>query len=435
MPPKRQHPRKSKTASAVILVACLLLLTAFSAQAQVTALLVGGVVDPSQGSITRNQVILVSDGKIVDIGPNLAIPARARVIDLSQAYVLPGLMDAHTHISWDSSWGDSGTYGRLMRQSTALRALMAIKVGREVLEAGFTTIRDAGGIEGEYAMTDVREALALGWFVGPTILSCGKIIGPYGGQYHDIAPDYGRSWERDFIDADSPDEVRAAVRRNIFYGANCIKLVADNSPYYYSQEEIKAAVTEAHNAGLGVAVHVLGGTAARNAILAGADSIEHGNDLDNDLLQLMQERGTFLAGTEFPAAHLIAMQRLPAHAETQDRKLVDRLRRAYQLGTKLVFSTDTVVDLRGKTRGQMMLDYLDQWIRAAIPPSDILRAMITNNAELFRLADERGRIATGFGADVIATPRNPLEDIRTLKEVFFVMKDGHIVKHVKATKP
>lgn len=431
MPPKRQHPQKGATTSFVILVASLLL-TVFPAQAQVTALLVGGLIDPSQGSVARNQVILVSDGKILGVGPKLAIPAGAQVIDLSKAYVLPGLMDAHTHISWDGSWGDAGTYGRLMRESTALRALMAIKIGREVLEAGFTTIRDAGGIEGEYAMTDVRKALALGWFVGPTILSCGKIIGPYGGQYRDIAPEYGRTWERDFIDADSPGEVQAAVRRNIFYGANCIKLVADNSPYYYSQEEIKAAVAEAHNAGLGVAVHVLGGTAARNAILAGADSIEHGNDLDNDLLQLMQEQGTFLSGTEFPAEHLIAMHWLPAQAQVQDRKVVDRLRRAHNLGVKLVFSTDTVIDLPGKARGQMMLDYLEQWTRAAIPPSDILRAMITNNAELFRLADERGRIVAGFDADLIATSRNPLEDIQALKEVFFVMKDGHIVKHVKA---
>ncbi len=175
-------------------------------------------------------------------------------------------------------------------------------------------------------------------------------------------------------------------------------------------------------------MHVQGGAAARNTILGGADSIEHGFDLDDDLLRLMRERGAFLAGTEFPLAHLLAMQRPREEAQATDRKVVERLRRAYQVGVKLAFSTDTVVDLPGKTRGDMMLDYLDQWVRAGVPPAAILKALITNNAELFRMADKRGRIAAGFAADIIATPRNPLEDIQALRQVSFVLKDGHIVK-------
>lgn len=407
-------------------------LTVSSGVAQVTAIRAGGVIDPSNGNLSRNQIILVEGTKVVSIGANTAIPAGATVVDLSNSYVLPGLMDAHTHISWNSGWGDEGTYARLETTSTAFRALMAIKLAREALNSGFTTLRDVGGIEGEYAMTDVRHALALGWFIGPTIQSCGKIIGPYGGQYHRVAPEYGRTWTHDFADADSPEEVRAAVRRNIFYGANCIKLVADNSPYHYTVEEVKAAVAEAHSAGLAVAVHVLGGEAARNVILGGADSIEHGHDLDDDLLRLMKEHGTFLSGTEFPLAHLIGMYRSSSEAEVQDRKEVDRLRRSYKIGVKIVFSTDTVIDLPGKTRGQMMLDYLDQWVRAGIPPADILKAMITTNAELLRIADQRGRIAPGFQADIIATPRNPLDDIKALREVNFVMKDGRQVKQQAA---
>jgi imidazolonepropionase-like amidohydrolase len=410
----------------------MLFLALTSGMAQITAIRAGGVIDPSNGNVARNQIILVEGAKVVSIGAKIPIPAGAKVVDLSNSYVLPGLMDAHTHISWNSGWGDEGTYARLETMSTAFRALMAIKLAREALNSGFTTLRDVGGIEGEYAMTDVRRAYSLGWFIGPTIQSCGKIIGPYGGQYHHVAPEYGRTWTHDFADADSPDEVRAAVRRNIFYGANCIKLVADNSPYHYSVEEVKAAVAEAHSAGLAVAVHVLGGEAARNVILGGADSIEHGHDLDDDLLRLMKEHGTFLSGTEFPLAHLVGMYRSSSEAEIQDRKEVDRLRRSYKVGVKIVFSTDTVIDLPGKTRGQMMLDYLDQWVRAGIPPADILKAMITTNAELLRIADQRGRIAPGYAADIIATPRNPLEDIKSLRDVNFVMKDGRQVKQQAA---
>jgi imidazolonepropionase-like amidohydrolase len=413
----------------------LVLLTLFAvapALAQVTAIRAGAVIDPSTAKLTRNQVILVEGTKVTSVGSETQVPAGANVIDLSHSYVLPGLMDAHTHISWNSGWGDEGTYARLETTSTAFRALMAIKLAREALNSGFTTLRDVGGIEGEYAMTDVRHALALGWFIGPTIQSCGKIIGPYGGQYHRVAPEYGRTWIHDFADADSPDEVRAAVRRNIFYGANCIKLVADNSIYHYSVEEIKAAVDEAHSAGLAVAVHVLGGEAARNVILGGADSIEHGHNLDDDLLRLMKERGTFLSGTEFPKAHLVGMYRSQEQAEEQDRKEVDRLRRSYKIGVKIVFSTDTVIDLPGKTRGQMMLDYLDQWVRAGIPPADIIKAMITTNAELLRIADQRGRIAPGFAADIIAIPQNPLDDIMALRQVNFVMKDGRHIKQQAA---
>jgi imidazolonepropionase-like amidohydrolase len=178
---------------------------------------------------------------------------------------------------------------------------------------------------------------------------------------------------------------------------------------------------------LAVAVHVLGGEAARNVILGGADSIEHGHNLDDDLLRLMKEHGTFLSGTEFPKAHLINMYRPAAESEAQDAKEVDRLRRSYKIGVKIVFSTDTVINMPGKTRGQTMLDYLDQWIRAGIPPADTLKAMITTNAELFRIADQRGRIASGYMADIVAMPRNPLQDVRALREINFVMKDGRRV--------
>ena len=177
-----------------------------------------------------------------------------------------------------------------------------------------------------------------------------------------------------------------------------------------------------------LAVHVLGGEAARNAILGGADSIEHGFDLSDELLALMKEKGTFLAGTEFPAAHFKAMQYGADGGAALAARIVDRLRRAHRMGVKMAFSTDIVVELPDKNRGEMALDYLEVWTAAGVPATDILRCMTTNVAELFHWQGKRGAIAPGEAADIIATPANPLDDIQALRRVQFVMKDGKVVK-------
>ena len=169
-----------------------------------------------------------------------------------------------------------------------------------VLQAGFTTLRDVGN-SAEWAMSDVRRAIELGWFAGPTIIDSGKIIAPFGGQSRDIPPRQGAFWQFEYIDADGPAEIRKAVRTNLYYGAGVIKLVADNNPYHYSLDEFKAAVDEAHRANTPVAVHVYAGDALDNAIEAGVDSIEHGFDLTDAQLKRMKDKGTFLVGTDFLA--------------------------------------------------------------------------------------------------------------------------------------
>jgi imidazolonepropionase-like amidohydrolase len=278
---------------------------------------------------------------------------------------------------------------------------------------------------------DIRRAIEQGWFTGPTMLTTGKIIAPFGGQSHGVPPEMGPFWRFEYQDADTPDEVRKAVRQNIYYGANAIKLVADNSPFYYSEEEIRAAVSEAHKAGITVGVHVMGGQAARNVIMGGADSVEHGFDLSDELLQLMKEKGTVLVGTDFPLEHLKAMGTaggiIPS-PEITAKAILDRLRRAHKLGVKMAFGSDTVVEMPGKTRADMMLDYLAVWTEAGVTPKDILKCMTTNVAELFRWKGQRGAIASGEAADIIAMPANPLENIQALRKVQFVMKDGKVIK-------
>jgi imidazolonepropionase-like amidohydrolase len=275
----------------------------------------------------------------------------------------------------------------------------------------------------------VRLAFEKGWFPGPTVINTGKIIAPFGGQLAGLSPEWPGFWQYEYIDADTPEEIRKGIRQNIYYGAKAIKLVADSYPYFYSQEDIRVAVEESHRAGMKVAVHAYGGEPARNTILGGADSIEHGFALDDDLLKLMKEKGTVLVGTDFPYEHLKAIgSLLNKDAKAMADEIIDRLRRANKIGVKLAFGSDVVADLEGKDRAQMTLDYLEVWIAAGVSPAGILRAMTTNAAELLGLADQRGALKAGQAADIIATPENPVENIQALRKVHFVMKDGAVVK-------
>ncbi len=404
-------------------------LFAAPALAQTTAIRAGNLIDPATGAVTKNQIILIKDGKIAEVGASVKIPAGAVVVDLSNSWVLPGLMDAHTHLTLGSP-GELSLEGEYLKSSSALRALNGLRNAQNVLEAGFTAVKDVGN-DANFVAVDVRRAIERGWFTGPAMLTTGKIIAPFGGQSRNIPPEMGPFWRFEYQDADTPDEVRKAVRQNIYYGANAIKLVADNSPFYYSEEEIRAAVSEAHKAGITVAVHVMGGQAARNVIMGGADSVEHGFELSDELLRLMKEKGTVLVGTDFPYEHLKTIGTaggiLPP-PEITSKNIIDRLRRAHKMGVRLAFGTDVLIEMPGKTRADMMLDYLAVWTEAGIPPKDILKCMTTNVAELFQWKGKRGAIAAGEAADIIAMPSSPLENIQALRKVQFVMKDGKVVK-------
>jgi imidazolonepropionase-like amidohydrolase len=406
----------------------LLVLFAAPAWAQTVAIRAGNLIDPATGKVAKNQIILVQDKKIVDVGPNVAIPAGAQVVDLSSEWVMPGVMDAHTHVTFLVNNLGLPLEENYLEMSKGTRALQGLRIAQTLVYAGITTVRDVGN-EANYASVDLRNAINKGWFVGPTILTSGKIIAPFGGQSKGTPPELFPIWKFEYIDADGPQEIRKAVRENIFYGADLIKLVADNSAYHYSEEEVHAAVDEAHHAGRAVAVHVLGGEAATNVIMAGADSIEHGWFLTDEQLQLMKQKGTFLAGTDFPSAHL---EQAGYHNAAQIAAgIVDRLQRAYKVGVKLNFSTDTVTEMPNETRADMAWDYLGVWRKAGVPPADILKAMVTNNAELLRIQKERGAIEKGLYADIIAMPANPLDDIESLRKTNFVMKNGAILKNSK----
>jgi len=395
--------------------------------AQTVAIRAGNLIDPATGTVAKNQIILVKDKKVVDVGPNVAIPDGAEIVDLSNEWIMPGVMDAHTHITQSVQYFHE-LDSNYLREDTPLRALRGLWTGQELLNAGVTTVRDVGN-DANFAAVALRKAIDRGWFVGPTVLTAGKIIAPFGGQTRGIPQEIGPFWQFEYYDADNVDEVRKAVRENIYYGADLIKLVADNSDYHYSVEELRAAVDEAHHAGRAVAVHVLGGEAASNVIEAGVDSIEHGFFLTDDQLRRMKEKGMFLSGTEFPTAHFEAGQM--NGAKLIGAAIIDRLTRAYKIGVKMAFGTDIVTDAPNETRADMTWDYLAVWRAAGVPPAEILKCMTTNDAELFRISKERGAITKGLFADIIAMPASPLDNIESLRKVNFVMKNGAIVRKPK----
>ncbi len=412
------------------LVAAFLLTASLPCGAETLAIRAGAVIDPAGGKVLRDQTIVVEAGRITAIGDAVAIPEGARQIDLSREWVAPGLMDAHTHLTLTEVTGNAPFESFYLSEGNAFRALRGMRNAQVLVTRGFTTVRDVGN-DGEYAMIDVRRAIEQGFFDGPTIIGSGKIIAPFGGQSHAIPVERGPFWAYEYIDADTPDEFRKAVRRNLYYGAGVIKLVADNNPYHASIEELRAAVDEAHKAGVPVAIHVYGGAAAQMAIDAGVDSIEHGFFLTDAQMQQMKAKGIALVSTDLPRAHLDIIGTsggiFPEPAVLAPQ-IIDRLKRARRIGVRLVFGTDTVCDMAGRTRADLMFDYLAVWKSAGMTPMETLRAMTSDAAELLRIQNERGRIAPGQAADIVAMPMDPLADIEALRGIDFVMKDGRVLR-------
>jgi imidazolonepropionase-like amidohydrolase len=411
----------------------LLLLFALPAMGQTIAIRAGNLIDPANGSISKNQIILVQNGKITAVGAGISIPQDAQTIDLSNEWVMPGLIDAHTHITFQEIPGKAPFEAMYLKEGTPYRALQGLHIGQILLNAGFTTVREVGN-EADYACGDLKKAIRQGWFDGPTILCAGKIIGPFGGQSKGMPVEIGDFWLHEYIDADTPDEIIKAIHQNIYYGADVIKLATDNSDYFYTENDIRVAVTEAHNAGRAVAVHVYGGAAADNVINGGADSVEHGFALTDAQLKLMKEKGTFLVGTDFPTEHLAGLNPSNdtlADANKLGQAIIDRLSRANKIGVKMAFGSDTVTGMPGRTRADMVFDYLAVWRTAGVTPENILKAMTTNGAELLRVKNERGAIAVGQYADIIAMPSNPLQEIESLRKVNFVLKNGKIISAPK----
>jgi imidazolonepropionase-like amidohydrolase len=421
-----------------------LLCVASPIAAQVTVIKAGKLVDTERGVVATNQIIIVRDGKIDAVGPSLAIPAGAKVIDLSNMTVLPGLIDSHTHEADGVLPEDNGDPRAVLFHTSSEIVLAAIPSVKATLMAGFTSVRDLGTYR---ALNDValRNAIARGDIPGPRMYVAGAYITITGGAgaMTGVSPDVQLPWDMRFGEANSPDEVRQKVRLLVAQGVNVIKVLSSGAVLTHgsstkSQEftpaELAAAVDEAQHFGLKVAAHAHSTEGIKNAVRAGVASIEHGTYMDEEGIRLMKEHGTFYSATLDVHDCIIAKPDQPTDFLEHNKGIADihyaAFKRAVQAGVKIAFSTDVPV-CPYKDAGKEFA-YM---VKYGMTPMQAIQAATTGGAELIGVLDKVGSIRKGKFADIIATAGDPTQDVRQLEHVLFVMKDGKVFKSPDATAP
>jgi imidazolonepropionase-like amidohydrolase len=408
-----------------------------SAMAQVAVVRAGRLIDPDSGTVLSNQVILIKDGRIQAVGRELALPANATVIDLSDKTVLPGLIDCHTHVADGQSDGEPFN---VLRKTASQIALESVPNARAMLLSGFTTVRDVGTYR---ALNDIalRDAIARGDVIGPRMFVAGAYITITGGAgaMTGQAPDIQLPWDLHYGEANSPWEVRQKVRLLAHDGVDLIKMLSTGAvlthgsnpaSIEFTEEELQAGVDEARHFGLRVAVHAHAAQGIRNAILAGAASIEHAEMLDNDIIALAKQRGTYVDMDIYDEECIQAGAKTgqtPADFLQHDADL-GRIQRenfgkAVRAGVKMAFGTDAGVCAYGTSGKQFAF-----MVKYGMTPMQAIQAATSNAADLLGHANELGSIKVGKYADLIAVTGDPLNDISLLERVEFVMKNGKIYK-------
>ena len=350
------------------------------------------------------------------------------MIDLSKYVVMPGMMDAHTHLCINMQHRrDAGSYYfTTIRDSDTKRAIQGAVNARSMLEYGFTAVRDVGN-EGNYACSEVRAAINEGLIDGPLMFNAGRIIAPFGGQFH-LQPDKKSLGEPEYFFADTRDEIRKAIRQNIHFGANVIKLVVDDQDYIYSVDDIKFAVDEAHTIGAKVAAHCWTAEGALNAAKAGVDSIEHAVGITDEALTIAKQNNVAIVPLPFTETDAVLSGRPGSNKENNRRLFVDPVQRAYQKGAMLVWGPDIITNTPDLPRGKLSIDTLDEWKETGLSSLVILQALTINPVKLLGIEKSRGWLKPGFRADLIAVRDNPIEKLDTLRDVVFVMRSGKVYK-------
>ena len=383
-----------------------------------------------------NQMLLVRGDKIEAVGENLTVPAGAAVIDLSKMTVLPGLIDCHTHLA---DTGD-GEPLHVLQRTSAETAYAAIPNARLTLLAGFTTVRDVGVYR---AFNDValRDAIAKGIVIGPRMLVAGAYItiSEGAGAMTGLAPDIQLPWDLHYGEANSPWEVRQKVRLLAHRGADHIKILSTGAvlthgsnpkSIEFTPEELRAAVDEARNFGLRVEAHAHAAEGIKNAIRAGVASIEHATLIDDEGIALAKEHGTYLDMDIYDEECIqdaAKENKTPADFLEHDRDLGEIQRRnftkAVRAGVKMSFGTDAGICPHGINARQFAF-----MVKYGMTPMQAIQSATNNAADLLGKASLLGSLEPGKYADIIAVSGDPLENIRLLENVKFVMKEGKIYK-------
>jgi imidazolonepropionase-like amidohydrolase len=392
-----------------------------------------GLLDVVTGEIVRPGIVRIEGEHIVGVGGAV----EGEVIDLGDRILLPGLMDMEVNLLMGGR-GETGLSSSVT-DDPALRMLRAVGNARRTLRAGFTTVRNLGLFvkTGGYLLdVALGKAIDQGWIDGPRIVPAGHAITPLGGHldptmFSAFAPDVLHLTLEEGI-ANGVDEVRKAVRYQIKYGAQVIKICVSGgvmsltgSPgaQHYSDDELRAITDEAHRRGMKVAAHTHGADAVKHAILCGVDCIEHGFLIEDDTIDLMVERGTWLVPTTGLTDAMDVSRadpKLQKKAAEMYPKAHSSVLAAYKAGVKIAVGTDAPAIPHGKNAFELVA-----LVQRGLEPADVLRAATVNAAELID-ADDRGRIAEGLLADIIAVPGNPLDDISVTQKVSFVMKGGKV---------
>src|SRR5712691_988894 len=394
----------------------------------------GHVLDVKTGKMLADQALIIEDGKITRVGAfaETKAPADALRIDLPNATILPGLIDAHTHLTSDPKFG----YERL-GISVARKTLIGARNARVTLQAGFTTVRNVGAAG--YSDVALRDAINAGDIPGPRMLVSGPALSITGGHCDKNLLPYEYHATSDGA-ADGIEAVQHKVRQIIKYGADLIKVCAtggvlskgdDPQASQYTLEEMKAIVADAHRLGRKVAAHAHGAEGIRWAAEAGVDSIEHGSYIDDAGIAAMKEHSTYLVPTLYLGDWMIdnaGLTHLPPPLLAKAQEVIPAARKniahAFASGVKVAFGTDAAVYPHGMNAHEFAV-----MVRLGLTPLQAIQAATVNAADLLGWSGKVGSLEPGAWADIVAADGDPVKDVTTLERIKFVMKGGEVVKN------
>ncbi|MFT5038735.1 MAG: imidazolonepropionase-like amidohydrolase [Flavobacteriaceae bacterium] len=402
-------------------------------QAATTVIKAGHVLDVASGKWQKDQLIFIDDERITDIQPDSSvIPDKVTIIDLSGQYILPGLMDMHTHLM---SYLDKDFYAGLF-QSPHRAVIGGVVNAEKTLRAGFTAVRDVGS--SDYMDVALRNSINAGEVPGPRIAAAGPALGITGGHCDDNALNHSFKSKADGV-ADGPWAVREMVRKNVKYGVDLIKFCATGGVFskgtkvgmrQYTLEEMKAIVDEAHTHGKIVAAHAHGTEGIKFAIQAGVDSIEHASFLDKETIMLAKKMGTSFSMDIYNTEYTLskgAENGVPEENINKERQVGERQRESFTMavkaGARMVFGSDAAIYPHGDNAKQF-----SRMVKFGMTPLQAIQAATINSAELLNWQNDMGSISKGKFADIVAVSSDPLKDIAVLESVDFVMKGGVVYK-------